>query len=285
MLLQQHHLLHADEVAGGQPVEVHTAREVRCIELHVVDARLLDFIHQCCHFLADHVVDLQLHLRLSRDGVFDLRRRVEGVRVVLRQLVDQRLVAVDHAGRSLWFVQIIIPRVVERRVDASELVVNRVDGIGINDVRVVVVAETAPAAFVVAATDTELEDLADTVLRADVRPVEVNAVRRRLNLAREDGVAGDAVPVGAVVIHLLQQVVLEAETPVSAVVAPAAHCRTVHPDSPLHDGVLLSRCHSEHCPGYQSENRCPVSPGSMRDGGRLPISRSRPLPASCRSGT
>ena len=86
MLLHKHHLPGLGERAGREAVEVHAARQVRCVEVHFVGTGRLAGVYERGDALAGDVVHLELHVRGFRQCVADACTRVEWVRVVLAQV-------------------------------------------------------------------------------------------------------------------------------------------------------------------------------------------------------
>ena len=58
-LLHQNHLLRSHIVSRLYPIEIHAARQCRSIELHVMVAGLLGFLHKYADFLPEGVVNSQ----------------------------------------------------------------------------------------------------------------------------------------------------------------------------------------------------------------------------------
>ena len=62
VLFHEHHLSGLGEGAGREAVQVHTARQVGCVEAYFVSACGLVGVHQCGDALAGDVVHLELHV-------------------------------------------------------------------------------------------------------------------------------------------------------------------------------------------------------------------------------
>ena len=76
------------ETAGLDPVEIHPAGNcmpdtILSIPWHLMHAGILNTVHECCYFLSEQIIDFDRHFARHRQLVFNCRRRVERIRIVL----------------------------------------------------------------------------------------------------------------------------------------------------------------------------------------------------------
>ena len=119
MLLHEHHLSGLCEITRFDAIQVHTARQVGCVEAHFVGTGRLAGVYERGDALPGDVVHLELHVRGFRQCVADACARVEWVRVVLAQVeglwevagaVDAvAIITIDRAvGKFEWQILAVV---------------------------------------------------------------------------------------------------------------------------------------------------------------------------------
>src|SRR5437867_4276360 len=82
ILFQKQKLLHVAERSRAQPVEIHTACELACVEDSNIPSWPFLFVHKCCNFPTQNIKHFQRHKFPGRRLIVDLRRRVKWVGIV-----------------------------------------------------------------------------------------------------------------------------------------------------------------------------------------------------------
>ena len=70
-------------ISGNEPVEVHSAREARAVELNLVPFHVLIFVYKRLNLLTEDIIYRECHMRRLRYRVVDFGRGVKRVGVVL----------------------------------------------------------------------------------------------------------------------------------------------------------------------------------------------------------
>ena len=82
---RQNHLLHVNEAACLETVEVHPAGEGAGVKRHRFHPRTLTLVQESFHQLAQRIVDLQHNFRRGRESKLNDARRVKRVRIILKE--------------------------------------------------------------------------------------------------------------------------------------------------------------------------------------------------------
>lgn len=89
-LPQQNHLARSRKIPDLHFTEInavahHSILRIRAVPCHLMNAGRLRFIHQCCDFLTDRIINCDGHIRLLIKCVFYARLGIEWIRIILLQ--------------------------------------------------------------------------------------------------------------------------------------------------------------------------------------------------------
>lgn len=95
LLLQERHLSHLNKIAGFYPVEIGAARQILCVELHLMAAGGQGTLQQHLQFAAQQIVNRKAGRNLFRQFENDGCSGVKWIGIVGGEAVASRRIA-DH---------------------------------------------------------------------------------------------------------------------------------------------------------------------------------------------